>query len=87
MQRRDFWRYLKCGVFLGLLPAPSSGQKPAAADPNNSAVANAIGSAVLNSVHQYEERTGKQASTVLIHLTGRLPQGSPPQADAATTHN
>jgi hypothetical protein len=82
MPRRDFWGYLKCGVLLGLLPSSSSGQQPAAADKNDSAVADAIGKAVLGSVRQYEERTGKQASTVLIHLSGRPPHVSPPQANS-----
>jgi len=87
VQRRDLLKYLKCGALMSLLPTISSGQQPTTNDELNSTLAGAIGRAVLDSIHRYEEKTGKQASTVLIHLTGKLPNSTPPEADSGSyTH-
>jgi hypothetical protein len=80
MQRRELWKYLKFGS-LALLPTISSAQQQGKGDDADSRLANVIGGAVLASIRQYEQKTGKHASTVVIHLTGALPQDASTGSD------
>jgi hypothetical protein len=77
MDRRGLCKLLNCGVVLSLLPRLVSAQQPPITSKPDSQLAGLIGQAVLEAVHRYESNTGKRATTVVIHITGRLPTDSP----------
>jgi hypothetical protein len=51
------------------------------------ALAHLIGKAVLRAAESYERETGKAASTIIIRLTGKLPNPKSATSSSATSLN
>lgn len=87
IDRRGLCRLLKYGAVAALFPSVASAQQRAATSAPNFQLAGLIGQTVLSAMRRYEQDTGKRASTVVIHFSGKLPTDSPqdlPIPDAAS---
>ena len=76
---KAFWKCLKYCVLAVSFSVAVCAQQTSFPYKPDAGLSQAIGNAVLQAAERYQQKTGKPASTIVIHLTGK-----PPSPEAGT---